>query len=459
MAVDKPPQSPPSSGASRPAATPKQAPSGASQPAAAQKPAVKLGAPAPATGATRPGIPLRGQNPQRPQQVPSSRVTLSKGRTKVGVSFKSQDKIEEERKEVEQKLVQVPIEERVFEIPGMKEVAESPLFTDFHEKIAPKIKLAETSWTILEAFSNIDVTAEKVSQAIKGNPYYEYLFQKVIEGMAKREEMPSIEGSIVLLGMQNFRNLIIALQASRSVMGTHAEWDKDGKLKIAPNDVLKYAVKTEEILINSKSEYSDTAYAAGLLFDVLGMIAGVVCQDKKRAAAFLDTVYAHGLRSAQIALEMAKLLPDFGFKKYVFSSCLIHDIGKICLAILNPDYITFCEDAKKKEWPRPVRQFAELEKFGIDHSVIGNQVCYLFKIFRPLEKVVLFHHSPHLLKSRNANLFQIACIVDLATNIANNFKKIEKLDDPILSTWKGLELRDFRIEFKTLADAVAKVQI
>ena len=395
-----------------------------------------------------------------PGQPASSRVTLSKGSTKVGINFKAQQRKEEEaQKAKEEAEAKVPLEMRVFGIPGMKEIVEPEIFIDFVEKVAPKLQLGNTSWAIIEAFSNIDVTAERVSQVIRGNPYYESVFKSVVEGMAKREEMPSLEGSIVLVGMQNFRNFVIALQMLRSVTGLHPEWDKDGKLKLNPADSIRYALKTEELLLSGKSEYSDTAYAAGLVYDVLAAAINAISDDKKKVLAYLDAVYAHGLRTAQIGMELANLVPDMGFRKYVFSACLIHDVGKIGISLVRPAYVNFVEESKKKEWPRPVRQFTEIEKWGVDHTVIGALVCHAFKIFRPIEKVIQFHHDPYLLKSRNKNLYQLASLVSLATNIANNFKKTDRLDDPVVATWKGTELRDFKIEMHSVLDVVSKVQI
>ncbi|OFZ19611.1 MAG: hypothetical protein A2X94_17370 [Bdellovibrionales bacterium GWB1_55_8] len=393
---------------------------------------------------------------------PSSRVTLSRGGAKVGVSFKAKEQQQEEEKKRQlEKEAQtaIPLEDRVFAALGTKDIPESAVFAGFIEKIAPRVALADTSWTILEAFSNIDATAEKVSQALRANAYYEYLFTKTIESISKREEMPSLEGAVVLLGMQNFRNLILALQMSRTVHGTHIEFDKEGKIKVSPKELLKYSIKTEEQLLASRSEYSDMGFAAGLLFDFLAQIIGAIAEDKKRAMAFLDSSYSHGLRTAQIAGELAKLIPDFAFQKYLFSVCLIHDLGKVCMGILDQEYFAFSEMAKKNEWPRAVRLFVEQERFGTDHAVIGSHLCHQFRILRPIDKVVRYHHAPFLLKSRNRNLQQLSSLLCLATNIASNFKKVDKADDPVFALWKGPEIQDFRLDSRAIMAAVSKVTI
>ncbi|HCM40635.1 MAG: hypothetical protein A2070_08895 [Bdellovibrionales bacterium GWC1_52_8] len=442
MAIDKP----------APKGTP---PSGGQpvQPSPQAQPGAK-----PVLGATpKPVAPAAPAPYGRPQPGATSRVTLSKGHAKIGVNFKAQErKSEEERKAREELETQVPVEQRVFAALKIKEGPQPEILSHFLDKVAPKLILPDTSWFILEAFSNIDVTAEKVSQILKANAYFESLFYRVVANLSKREEMPSLEGAIVLLGMQNFRNLMIAAQLYRSVLGTHPEWDKDGKLKLTSSEFLKYSLKTEEQLVNRKNEYSDTAYAAGLVFDILAAVTNAVCDDKKKVLAFLDGIYNHGLRTATIAAELAKNVPDLGFQKYVFSAALIHDIGKVGMAIVRPGYINFLEDVKKKEISRPIRQHLEKEKWGVDHLAIGALTCHFYRMFRPIEKVVQFHHDPYLLRLRQKNLFPITGLICLATNIANNFKKTDKMDDPVLSLWRGPELRDFRIDMRGVVNSVAK---
>jgi HD-like signal output (HDOD) protein len=336
------------------------------------------------------------------------------------------------------------------------EAAPPQLFEDFGEKILPRLSRLETSHEILKAFSNIDVTADKVAQSLRGNPYYEHLFLRVIASMSKREEKPSLDGAVVMLGMQNSRNLILALQMSRAVRGGHPEWDQSGKLKLVPKDVLKYALRTEELLVAAKAQYADTGYAAGLVFDFLTQLSGAISEDPKKANAYIEQVYTHSLRAAQIGAELALHLPEFSFSKYAFSACLLHDVGKIAMAILAPDYLKFVEDVDKKKPPRALRNFAEQTRFGMTHAILGQELCHAFRIFRPIERAVLFHHEPYLLKDSNRGLYQLASLIALATSMASNPKRIDQADDPIVQEWKGPELQDFKVDPKSIVAASAK---
>ncbi len=350
-------------------------------------------------------------------------------------------------------------EEKILVPLSLKSVKAPPLFKKFLKEIVPKIYLPNVSYEILKAFSNIDVTAEKVADFLKANPYYQYYFLKVIESKGMREELPSLDAAVILLGMQNSRDLISSLQVLRMVKEVHPELDKEGNLKISPSEVIRYALKTEEYLMSIRYEYSDIGYAAGLMFDVLALIATDYSKDKKKTLEYIDTVYSHGFKTAQIGLELVKSIKDLSYSKYFFSACLIHDIGKIIFAIIEPEYFQFNEIVSKKGLSRALRHFAEQQKFGINHALLGSVACHYFRLFKPIQKAILYHHHTVLLRAGpgRKGTFQLSSLICLATNIANNFKKPDNINDPILRQWKGKELEDFKYELKNLMPIVTRV--
>src|SRR5690606_25587760 len=182
---------------------------------------------------------------------------------------------------------------------------------------------------LLSVFSDTYERAEKIVRVLDTNPYYEPYFLRFFEALRRaQEDLPSVEAGIVLRRMMNTRNLMIALQLVRTVHSKHPEWDRNGKLDLRPNDVLKYALRTEEALAKRKDGFSTTAFASGLVYDYLWQIAQVVCADPKKAAAVIDQVYAHGMKAGRIGMRLAEGLPDFSLKKYVFMGCMVHDVGK-----------------------------------------------------------------------------------------------------------------------------------
>jgi HD-like signal output (HDOD) protein len=351
------------------------------------------------------------------------------------------------------------VEDQVYALLQLEGRKDNDIFKTFIEQIAPKLVLARTSLGILKSFSNIDVTAKRLSDCLKANPYYEFTFKKVIDSIRDYEDPPSMEAAVIMLGMQRSRNLIVALQALRSIRGTHPQWDKNDHIMLAPQELLKYALQAEEELIKDKSPYADTAYAGGLLFDLMEIISAEISSDHRKVSNYIGFVYKHGLRSAKVAMELVKSVPDFSFSKHLFSACLVHDVGKIAMAILDPEYLKLADDLTKQSLTRPVRQFAEEQRFGLNHAALGGLICHYFQMLRPVEMAILYHHQPYMLRGVNRNLFQLCSLICLTTNMANNFKRVDRLDDPVLASWKGMDLQDFNIPVKSLVDAVAKVTI
>jgi hypothetical protein len=254
--------------------------------------------------------------------------------------------------------------------------------------------------------------------------------------------------------MQNSRNLLIAMQLVRSVKLGHPEW-KDGKLQLEPKNILKYATKLEEVCLAKKVPFPEVTFNAGVLFDLLALIAEELAEDKKKIAAFIDAVFAHGLKTADIALELSKTIPDMPLKKFLYSACVLHDLGKVVLAILEPTYFDFNDEVAKKNVSRSLRHYAEIKRYGVAHPMMGSLTCQNFDFFKNIQSVLLHQHEPYLVKSKPH--YQLAALVCLATNIANRFVKAKDAADPILSEWKGLELVQFRYDAKQLVTLVAKM--
>ncbi len=431
--------------------------SGASQSGTAavnplQKPA------APSTSVVPQSAPVTAGAPKASPALPSATPQKSlagiaqPGRSRSGVApkaFKNSEKTEAP--------VLTKIEDKVFGIPALSQTPENPIFIGFMRKVAPKISIPETSYNFLESFSNIDVTAEKLSSILKRNQYYENQFLTYIESVSKREDMPSIEAAVVLLGMQNTRNLILGMQLNQVLTGSRIEWTKEGKLKTAPADVLKYSLKVEEALSGKKNQYADTAFAAAVLFDILYLTGLGLVEDKKRYQTFIDSMFYKGMISAFMAEEIAKTLPEFGFKKYLFGAALIHDCGRIVMAMLDKSYLDFLDRCEEKQIPASLRPYVEFKKYGINHAVLGMFCCEYFKLFSVIERAILFHHEPFMLRSKSKNLHQLASVICLSSNVANHFKKVDKKDDPVVAGWKGLELSHFPVDIKNVMKATTMI--
>jgi hypothetical protein len=105
-----------------------------------------------------------------------------------------------------------------------------------------------------------------------------------------------------------------------------------------------------------------------------------------------------------------------------------------------------------------MRHFAETRKFGVNHATLGSLICRAVGVFRPIEQAIFFHHEPHLIQA-NKGIFQLASLVALSSNIANQMKKPDGPEDPIFQSWKGLELSGFTVDPKNVVAALQRVSV
>ncbi|HTL11428.1 MAG TPA: HDOD domain-containing protein [Bdellovibrionota bacterium] len=351
------------------------------------------------------------------------------------------------------------VEDKFLQQSWAKSVAVPTAFNEFIQRVLPAFKFEPTTLHLLQVFSNTDERAVKVKGVLESNPYYRAQFLRHVENnRGGRADAPSVDSAIVLLGMENSRSFLASLQLQRTVMGGHVEWTKDGKLAAEPNSFVGFALRTDEALAERKDAYSNSAFSAGLVFDYLAQAVTKYAADPKKAGQFVDQVFAHGMKTAKVGMLLADQVPDFNLKKYVFAACLLHDVGKLILAILAQDYVDFYDETRKRDLPRAVRQFAEEKRFGVGHPMLSAMVCRATGVHQPVEQAVFFHHNPiQLFRAGNRHAYTLSSLVCLASNVANQLRKPEGPNDPVYDKWLGPELKGFTVKKEAVAAASEKI--
>lgn len=336
------------------------------------------------------------------------------------------------------------------------------LFHDFHFKVAMSLRLPDTSRKILEEFADLDVNAEAISKIVQHNQYFEHMLLNEIKSLGLKENTPKLTAAIALLGMQRVRDFVCALQLLRMVGHRNPEIEADGKLKFKASDHIKFATRTEEYVNTHRMQYGDTAYAAGLMYDVMISVGQELYEAPKTYGEYVGEIYKHGMRSARIGVEIAKSFKSFSYSKFVFAGCLIHDIGKLALDLLFPStspdsYQAFRNELGKKPISREIRVFAEAKRFGLSHEYYSSQMAYYFGMFRSLERPILFHHDPYILKTVNKEMYLFAALIALSSNMASLPRIPKDTNDPVIKSWLTPELADFKVDPKLLIQIMQKV--
>jgi HD-like signal output (HDOD) protein len=343
------------------------------------------------------------------------------------------------------------IGESVFRLPRFEKLTVPAPVGKFFSDLARLLVVPATSRAVLKAFAGIDVKAERVAELIRSNPALEFLFMRNVQALAKRETVLHLESAVVLFGMQNTRNWLVGLQLHRRLRGAFPDFDSEGKLLTQPSELVKFAVRAEDAFFDDRDGYADTAYLAGLHFDLLGLAASRIAPNEAKVVhAYLEELYAEGLTRAQMASKLARGLPNFVARKYLFSACLLSDVGKAVLCLLAPDYLKFVEACGKVEVPRTVRMQAEFERFGTTHAVLSAWVVELAGLLKPLAPALGFHHDPILLRGRDPGMYELASLVSLASVLAKDSRKPASPEDPMIDEWLTPDLGDLGVTRKAL---------
>jgi len=104
----------------------------------------------------------------------------------------------------------------------------------------------------------------------------------------------------------------------------------------------------------------------------------------------MRVLWRHNLACATIAEQLAST--GFLDGDIAFTSGVMHDIGRLALAVVRPRVYT--ELLGEHAGPPESIQEAERETFGRDHCEMGRQLVADWKLPEDFEPIVAGHHAP-----------------------------------------------------------------
>jgi putative nucleotidyltransferase with HDIG domain len=103
----------------------------------------------------------------------------------------------------------------------------------------------------------------------------------------------------------------------------------------------------------------------------------------------LEHVQRHSLMSARIA---QRLMTDKARQSEAYAAALLHDVGKIVLALVLPErYASVLRDCRET---RRDDHVVELERLGVTHAEVGAYLLALWGLPLTLVEAVAHHHHP-----------------------------------------------------------------
>lgn len=307
---------------------------------------------------------------------------------------------------------------------ALADLAGRPILAPLHEvmlKSFPHPLIIQ----LLEAFASRDVTSDKIAVvAERQAALTQVLHKKLLSLSPGRESLPSLEATIVLLGMEQSRNLFM-----ESLAGFQLNYAKTAERDASPGE----------------GAPAGWIFAAGLTYDFLAQ----AITDKD----LLPTHFGQAMKLAKVAQKIALLAGERNLLSFVTAAALLSNIGKLYLSAADPQYLAFTKSATNQQIPRAVRLQLEQRTWKIDHTLVGAMACEAFCFPHPIGLAVQFHHFPKLAQPRDASAFRMAQILALATRMTQNPKKIVDLADPAVELWFGPELAGTSLPRKIVVEA------
>lgn len=96
--------------------------------------------------------------------------------------------------------------------------------------------------------------------------------------------------------------------------------------------------------------------------------------------------------SACVAVLAGKLLPDKRDAENAFTAGMLHDVGKLLLAVHRPDELSSLL-ADARDSARPLHA-VEQERIGVTHAEIGAYLLSLWGLPHQIVEAVAHHHAP-----------------------------------------------------------------
>lgn len=139
-----------------------------------------------------------------------------------------------------------------------------------------------------------------------------------------------------------------------------------------------------------------------LLISIRGLETGL-----KPGVFDVNAYWKHQVEVAHVAQALAKLSGDFDLDE-LFTAGLLHDLGKLIIAILQPKHWLVVQTLARQK-KIPLYQAEDLY-WGLDHALIGGMILKTWFLPASLTEPINWHHNPDLSSQhgRQATLLRMA---------------------------------------------------
>jgi len=161
-----------------------------------------------------------------------------------------------------------------------------------------------------------------------------------------------------------------------------------------------------------------------------GTFSHVAPQLRKRC----DLICKHSFLAASLASSINQML-DLGYQGEEFSAALLHDLGRLLIAVTAPDVFVEADPMTFREEPGILE--AEHAILGLDHCSLGSVYGNRFNLPESIVAAIEFHHIP----VQSKRFSPLVCLVSAADHLSNHMlaeRRISNYDHSQSEGWRLL---------------------
>jgi hypothetical protein len=254
-----------------------------------------------------------------------------------------------------------------------------------------------------------DMKVLMLTQLVNRSPEDAESFLNFIHAIRTSKEPINLESAIRFYGIPATRNLILARRLLDVSGGEPFVWNETtGRPSVPPKQVLKFASKAEDEF-SEQARYQESAFLAGLVFDLIWQISDKSSEQKKNIQKLVEKTFETALQAAQLALRLGQHKESLEDERLIPATILIHYAGRMAAVCLKESYLEVMESFEKNQVPSPLRRWKEVEEFGESVSYFSALFCDAIPGFEAAADAALFYHFPRaILSFKNQTAFDLA---------------------------------------------------
>jgi hypothetical protein len=192
-----------------------------------------------------------------------------------------------------------------------------------------------------------------------------------------------IEENVRLFGIQNAANFVIVHKLARQLPTAKAlaRDPRTGRMLQGPVQILAHAFQAREAF-GEDGRYRDSAFAAGLVFDILQLLIAVESAptSQRKLSEFVLARFQRGVHVGVTAVRLARAKNDLKLERHLAAAALLREAGKGVMALMFNDYVAFAELHEKNATPAAIRILVERDRFGGGHPAISRALALTFEV-------------------------------------------------------------------------------